>query len=128
MAVAAGLGRLDDVRQLLPSASAEDRHRALALAAQLGHPDIVTLLVDAGEDPNRFNPPGTHAHTPPIHQAIAANHPEVVKVLVGKGARLDIKDTIYQATPLGWAEYLGKQDIADYLRARGAPRYRGANL
>lgn len=42
--------------------------------------------------------------------------------LVDKGARLDIKDTIYQSSPLGWAEYLGKQAIADYLRARGAPR------
>jgi len=122
VAVAAGLGRIDDVRRLWPSARAEDRHRALALAAQLGHPGIVTLLIDAGEDPNRFNPPGTHAHTPPIHQAIAADHLDVVTVLVDKGARLDIKDTIYQGSPLGWAEYLKKHAIADYLRARGAPR------
>lgn len=43
-------------------------------------------------------------------------------MLVDKGARLDITDTIYQSSPLGWAEYLGKQAIADYLRARGAPR------
>ncbi|MDO8677874.1 MAG: ankyrin repeat domain-containing protein [Acidobacteriota bacterium] len=122
VAVAAGLGRMDDVTRLLPSASAEDRHRALALAAQLGHPAIVTLLIDEGEDPNRFNPPGSHAHTPPIHQAIAADHLDVVTVLVDKGARLDIKDTIYQSSPLGWAEYLGKHAIADYLRAHGAPR------
>ena len=122
VAVAAGLGRMDDVTRLLPSASTEDRHRALALAAQLGHPDIVTLLIEAGEDPNRFNPPGTHAHTPPLHQAIAADHLDVVTVLVDNGARLDIKDTIYQSSPLGWAEYLGKPAIAEYLRGRGAPR------
>ena len=122
VAVAAGLGRLADVTRLLPSASADDRHRALALAAQLGHPEIVTLLIDAGEDPNRFNPPGTHAHTPPIHQAVAADHLDVVKVLVNRGARLDLKDTIHRSTPLGWAEYLEKPDIADYLRSRGAPR------
>jgi ankyrin repeat protein len=121
VADAAGLGRLDDVKRLLPPASATDRHRALALAAQLGHADIVTWLIEAGEDPNRFNPPGTHSHTPPIHQAVAANHLEVVKVLVAKGARLDIKDTIYHSTPLGWAEYLEKPAIADYLRARSAP-------
>lgn len=113
---AAGLGRIADLRRLLPSASADDRHRALALAAQLGHVDIVGLLLDAGEDPNRFNPPGTHSHSPPLHQAIAANQIEVVKVLVERGARLDIEDTIYQGTPLGWAEYLGKNEIAEYLR------------
>ena len=121
VADAAGLGRPDDVKRLLPSASATDRHRALALAAQLGHADIVTWLIDAGEDPNRYNPPGTHSHTPPIHQAIAADHLDVVKVLVAKGARLDIKDTIYHSTPLGWAEYLEKPAIAGYLRERGAP-------
>ncbi len=121
VADAAGLGRVDDVKRLLPAASATDRHRALALAAQLGHADIVNWLIDAGEDPNRFNPPGTHSHTPPIHQAIAADHLAVVKVLVARGARLDIKDTIYHSTPLGWADYLEKPAIAGYLRERGAP-------
>jgi ankyrin repeat protein len=116
LAAAAGLGRISDVRRLLPSATDDDRHRALALAAQLGHPEIVGLLLDAGEDPNRFNPPGTHSHSPPLHQAIAANQLEVVKLLVERGARLDIKDTIHHGTPLGWADYLGKTEIAAYLR------------
>ena len=105
LAAAAGLGRIDDVKRMLPRADEHDRHRALALAAQCGHAEVVGVLLDAGEDPNRFNPPGTHAHTPPIHQAIAAGHLDVVKLLVDRGARLDIKDTIYQGTPLGWAKY-----------------------
>ena len=50
LAAAAGLGRIEDVTQMLPSATPDDRHRALALASQLGHSDIVTLLLDAGED------------------------------------------------------------------------------
>lgn len=116
VAAAAGLGRHDDVKKMLPKASAGDRHRALALAAQMGHIDVVTLLLDAGEDLNRYNPPGTHAHTPPIHQAIAQGHLSMVKLLVDRGARLDLKDTIYQGTPLGWAEYLGKAEIAEFLR------------
>src|SRR4029450_3961298 len=72
LAAAAGLGRVDDVKTMLPRADAHDRHRALALAAQCGRANVVGVLLDAGEDPNRFNPPGTHAHTPPIHQAIGA--------------------------------------------------------
>lgn len=121
LAAAAGLGYLDDVKRMLPGATDLDRHRALALAAQCGHADVVRVLLDAGEDPNRFNPPGAHAHTPPLHQAIAAGHLAVVKLLIERGARLDVKDTIHQATPMGWAKYCNQPDIADYLRTLGAP-------
>jgi ankyrin repeat protein len=122
LAAAAGLGRLDVVRQMLPGADAPDRHRALALAAQSGHADIVGALIDAGEDPNRFNPPGTHSHAQPLHQAVAAGHLEVVKLLIARGAKLDTKDTTFKSTPLGWAEYCGQPEIASYLRAQGASR------
>jgi ankyrin repeat protein len=120
LAAAAGLGRVDAARTLLPAATDDDRHRALALSAQLGHADVVRLLLDAGEDPNRYNPTGGHAHSTPLHQAALANHDAVVQLLVERGARLDIADTIYKATPLGWAEYAGRTGIADFLRARGA--------
>jgi ankyrin repeat protein len=116
--VAAGLGRLEDVRQLLPAASSLNRHRATALAAQLGHVEILRLLLDAGEDPDRYNPKGNHGHSTPLHQAVWAGHDAVVRLLVERGARLDIKDTIYEGTPLGWAEYGGRKEIAEYLRAR----------
>lgn len=118
---AAGLGRFDDATRLLPQATGDDRHSALALASQLGHLEIVRLLLDAGEDPNRYNPHGHHAHSTPLHQAVAADREAVVRLLVERGARLDIADTIYQGTPLGWAEHCGKQKIAAYLRALGAP-------
>ena len=117
LAAAAGLGDRDMVHRMLPDANDVDRHRALALAAQLGHADVVRVLLDAGGDPNRFNPPGTHSHSSPIHQAIAAGHLDVVKLLVERGARLDLKDTIYQGTPLGWAEYFERAQIAEYIRA-----------
>lgn len=118
VAAAAGLGRLTEVRELLAGASAEDRHRALALAAQLGHAEIVRVLLDAGEDPNRYNPKAHHSHATPLHQAALAGHDGVVKLLVERGAKRDLKDTIYQSTPLGWAEYAGQTEIAKYLRAQ----------
>lgn len=120
LAAAGGLGRADDVRRMLPSAPSLDRHRALALAAQSGHPAIVELLIDAGEDPNRYNPPGTHAHSTPMHQAINAGHLDVVKTLIARGARLDLRDTIYQGSPLGWAIHCQKPSIAAYLRTLNA--------
>ena len=120
LAAAAGLGRIADARQLLPPAGSEDRHRALALAALHGEVEMVRLLLDAGEDPDRYNPKGNHAHSTPLHQAVLAGHANVVRLLVERGAKLDIKDTIYEGTPLGWAIYGGRTEIAEYLRARGA--------
>jgi ankyrin repeat protein len=116
IAAAAGLGKFDQASELFPSADAEDRHRALALAAQHGHVEIVRLLLDAGEDPNRYNPPGLHPHSTPLHQAVIAGHASVVQLLIEHGARLDLKDSIYQGTPLGWAEYGGQIAIAGLLR------------
>jgi ankyrin repeat protein len=113
---AAGLGRVDDVKRLLAGADANARHIAFALAAQHGHVDIVRLLLDAGEDPNRFNPSNYHKHSTPMHQAVWAEHLDVVRLLVERGARTDIRDTVHDGTPLDWAEYGKRNAIADYLR------------
>jgi ankyrin repeat protein len=51
-----------------------------------------------------------------MHQAVAAGHPDMVRLLVERGARTDIRDGMFESTPLGWAEYLGKDAIAAYLR------------
>lgn len=121
LAAVAGLGRAGEVARLLPAADPESRHIALALAAQHGHTDIVRLLLDAGEDPNRYNPHGFHSHSTPLHQAVASNHADVVRLFVERGARLDIHDTLYHGTPLGWAVYGERTAIAESLRAQGAP-------
>jgi ankyrin repeat protein len=116
LTAAAATGRVDDARGLLSAADAERRHRALALAAQYGHAEIVRLLLDAGEDPNRYNPEGAHSHSTPLHQAALAGHADVVRLLVDRGARLDIRDIHYRGTPLEWAEYAGRTQVAEYLR------------
>jgi ankyrin repeat protein len=120
---AAGLGRMEDAARLLASADAEARHRALSLAAQHGHAAIVGLLLDAGEDPNRYNLEGNHAHTTPLHQAVLGGHEAVARLLVERGARLDVRDTIWEGTPLGWALYGGGRahaGMAECLRSLGA--------
>jgi len=119
--LAAGLGRLDDARRLLRGADATAKQAALSLAAQHGRAAVVALLLDAGAAPDRFNPEGYHTHTTPLHQAALNGHLEAVRVLVERGARLDIRDTIYDGTPLGWAEHGGKAEVAADLRSRGAP-------
>jgi ankyrin repeat protein len=120
LAAAAGLGRLDETVQLLPTADATSRQVALSLAAQHGHADIVRLLLETGENPDRHNPDGFHSHATPLHNAVSSDRLGVVRVLADHGARLDIRDTIYHSTPLGWATYLERTAIADELRVRGA--------
>ena len=120
---AAGLGLADNARRLVPSADAEARHSALALAAQHGGAEIVRILLAAGEDPNRYNPEGHHPHATPLHQAVLGGHEAVARLLVERGARLDIRDTIWDGTPLGWAQHgggKGRARMAECLRSLGA--------
>lgn len=117
---AAGLGRVEETSRLLLTADERSRHIALALAAQHGHAEVVKLLLDAGEDPNRYCPDGFHSHATPLHNAISSDRENVVKLLLDRGARTDIKDTIFDGTALDWAIYCKRTVIADELRSRGA--------
>lgn len=114
--VAAALGLTEDARRLLPGAGAPQRHLALANAAHHGRTDVVALLLDSGENPDRYNPVGAHAHSTPLHQAVISGHEGVVRLLVSRGARLDLKDSLFQGTPADWAEYGGQTRIGACLR------------
>ena len=116
--VAAALSEANEFSEMLPSADDRDIHLALALASQFGHLEIVRMLLDRGEDPNRYNPAGSHSHSTPLHQAALAGHAEIVRLLVERGARLDTKDILWHGTPADWARHEGKREIEAYLRDR----------
>ena len=115
---AATLGETEAVQRLLNGARGEDVQLALATAANTAHAGIITMLIAAGADPNRYNPPGGHSHCTPLHSAVASNQPETVAALVAGGAEQDIKDILHGATPLDWAEHLQFAEIAAFLRSR----------
>lgn len=115
---AAALGRTADASRLLPGANSEDRHLALALASQFGHLEIVRALLDAGENPDRYNPVGSHSHSTPLHQAAGGGHEKVVHLLVERGASLERKDILWEGTPADWAEHSGHTALAQSLRAQ----------
>jgi hypothetical protein len=115
LAVAA-LGSAEAFRKRLMTAGPDERHLALAVAAQYCNVPIVRILLDAGEDPNRYNPVGGHSHCTPLHQAAAYGTLELVQILLDYGARPDIKDVLWKGTPAGWANHIGRTEFENFLR------------
>ena len=111
--IAAGLGRTDRLAGLLRAASADEIHSALGLAVINGQIEAARLALDAGADPNGFLP--VHAHSVPLHQAAIDENLDLMELLVSRGARTDIADTLWRATPLGWAIHQGKDRARAFL-------------
>jgi ankyrin repeat protein len=84
---------------LMLEASETGRWHALALIAEAGFP------VD-----------GTKSRTA-LHHAAGAGSLEAVRTLLDLGADANKKDDTYNATPLGWAEYMRRTEVAEYLRS-----------
>ena len=122
LAAAVCLARWEDARSLAPSATAREKQFALTLAALRGNTDAVRAVIDLGADVNAVSP-DLYSHATPLHHAVSSSSLATVKTLVAAGARLDARDTAYDGTPLGWAEYSrGKKqydEIAAYLRSVG---------
>ena len=134
LAVAVCLERLDDVKRLANQATAEELQVALTAAAFYGKATMLSLLIGMGADINAFpgNNSGFHSHATALHQAVFSGSPESVKALTEAGANLNIRDKIYDGTPLDWAEHMQtnpgsenpKKDfteIIDYLRQKNVP-------
>jgi peptide-methionine (S)-S-oxide reductase len=119
LATALCLGRWDDVLRLGPTASVEDKQFGLVLAALKGRVDALTRVIDLGVD---LNVPcaSLYSHATALHHAVYSGSLDAVKALVEAGADLETKDTIYEGTPLGWAEYGKQSEIAKFLREKGA--------
>lgn len=118
---AACLGREEDVRRLAPLASQVERQAALVGAAFYSQTSALSLLLGQVVDVSAYSPPNFHPHGTALHHAVDSGSLEVVRLLVEAGAPLDVRDRIYHGTPLGWAEYLHQEKIAEYLRSKGAP-------
>lgn len=112
--VAAAFG----LTHLLPDMLAADPsccQSALAQAVINARPEAARLCLQAGADPNAFMP--VHAHSRPLHQAALNGDLETMKVLVAHGACTDVRDTLWEGTPLGWARHAGQAAAAAWLEA-----------
>ncbi|MBC8647567.1 MAG: ankyrin repeat domain-containing protein, partial [Thermoanaerobaculia bacterium] len=109
-----------DIERLGRTASAEERQVALAAAALYGDAGTLGDLIAFGVDLNAYSPTGFHPHATALHHAVDSGSLDAARTLVESGADLDAKDRLYQGTPLDWADYLHRTEIASYLRGRSA--------
>ena len=114
--VAAALNDVEPVGRLLATATKHERHVALAMASQIGWTEVVRVLLDAGEDPNRYNPIGGHSHTTPLHQAALIGNDTLVRLLLERGANPNTRDLMWNGTPADWARHEGHAEVEAYLR------------
>ncbi len=76
----------------------EDSGRELIAASQRQDLPTVKRLLTAGVDVDSKSRYGATA----LFFAVDKGHREMVEVLLAKGASVDVTDTFYEATPLGW--------------------------
>jgi hypothetical protein len=69
--------------------------------------EAARAALDAGADVNAYLE--LHAHATALHQAALQDDVPMVELLLARGARTDIRDTLHHATPLGWALHDGRR-------------------
>jgi ankyrin repeat protein len=104
--IAAALGSAEELAELLRGAPRDLVQDALSVAVVNQRIDAARVALDAGADPNAFM--SVHSHSTPLHQAALSDDTELLELLIARGARADIRDTMWNGTPLGWAVHEGK--------------------
>ena len=104
----AGLAGLLDRHPGLVAARGTNGNDLIGMA---GSVELVRLLLDRGADPNRGNDYGWTK----LHQAGYANRPELARVLLAAGARIDLSARGDGGTPLVAALFWGHREVAPLL-------------
>jgi ankyrin repeat protein len=124
LATAICLNRAADIERLSPTATRDDKQRALAAAAFNANVEGLRKVISLGVELDATDAGLEHAA--PLHNAVSSGSLDTVKTLVEAGASLDTKDLAYHLRPLDWAEWYAKHGrepreyaaIDEYLHAR----------
>jgi Ankyrin repeats (3 copies) len=110
------LERWADVERLAQAAPLREKQDALVQAAMNGNAEALRRILALGIDPTTCST-RNQSHGSALHHAVWSGSLDAVKVLVEAGADLTLCDTIYNGTPLGWAQY-GEQGEKEESRAK----------
>ena len=97
-------------------AGAQDANEEFFAAARKGDAAAVKAFLDKGVDVNAKTRYGATA----LSYACDKGHVEVVKLLIERGANLNVKDTFYGEVPIGWALSRDHVEIVKLLLDKGA--------
>src|SRR5262249_30738213 len=111
--IAAALGRIDALPELLKAASADEVQRAFRLAAINDQTEAGRNALDAGAEPNQARP--VHTHCFAMQQAVLHDDLALMDLLLSRGARADMPDTLWGSAPLGWAVHEKKPRTRAFL-------------
>jgi hypothetical protein len=121
---AAGIGRLDVVRTffdnhgaLLRGATRAHLESGFLYACGYGHLEVVRFLLDQGVGPDVRNDGGETG----LHWTSFAAYPDIARLLLERGATVNLRDQRYQGTPLDWTLFA-------WSKAEGPERERGYEL
>lgn len=113
--VAAALGKLDDVKNMIDSEQdLSFISDAMYSAARNGHTEVVQFLLDRGA---AIDTRGFFGGTG-LHWSAINGHRETVELLIARGANLEIRDEQFDSTPESWADEGGHAVIVELLRGR----------
>lgn len=88
----------------------KERAELLNLAAEDDKRDAVRLMAELHFDLNEIK------RTAPLHLAAWNGHLDMVKLLIDLGADPQVRDTEFNASPLGWAEYNHQTAVVEFLK------------
>jgi ankyrin repeat protein len=99
---------------LLREIEPED-YGVMILAASRNQVDVLRLMLDVGMPPGGFGASGSTA----LHQAAWNGLVDAVRLLVDKGAPVEVRDTTYDQRPIDWAAHgaVHCRDAADEYAA-----------
>jgi RNA polymerase sigma factor (sigma-70 family) len=78
--------------------------------------EVLNLFFDKGADPNLANWHGVTY----LHKLASAGNNELVRLLISRGADINVVDDEWRSTPLGWAARMGQTDTVRLLLELGA--------
>jgi hypothetical protein len=115
--IVAALGVGAELRGLLEGADRDTIQTAFVLAVVNGTLDTARIALDAGADPAAPLP--VHAHSTALHQAALNGDVPMIELLLARGARTDVRDALWNGTPLDWARHEHRAEAVALLAARG---------
>jgi ankyrin repeat protein len=106
-------GRQREVRAMLaeaPDLPARAPRNLVKRAVSSGRTEAVVLALDLGFDPNLIDDNAAIHHAGDL-----ASHPEILRILLARGASLKLRDPWYDSTGIGWADFFDYRDLRDKL-------------